>query len=231
MARQYEDVFRDLIDVLATGEFAAGDPLPREGKLARRLGTRRGAIRETFRALQLRGLIAIDRDRRAPIVLAGDRWDVHEADVLIAVAEHDRVPDLLREAIDARANAEREAARLATGRATSGDLRLLRDRLVEMERAGELPQGGGERDAPFVEGEAEFHRTLALLSGNRVLAKMSEPLHHALATVRHRRAPHEREAVLEHHRQIAEGVSSREPHLAVSAVDAYAQQLARWLAG
>jgi DNA-binding FadR family transcriptional regulator len=224
MARQYEDVFHDLIDVLATGEFGAGDPLPSERKLARRLGTRRGAIREAFRALQLRGLIAIDPDRRARVVLADDRWDVHEADVLIAVADHDRVPDLLREAIDARANTEREAVRLGTGKASEGDLRLLQHQLGEMQRAG-------ERDVRFVVGETEFHRTLSLLSGNRVLAKMSEPLHYALATVRQRRAPDHQEEALEHHREIAEGVSSREPQLAVSAVDAYAQQLARWLAG
>jgi DNA-binding FadR family transcriptional regulator len=224
MARQYEDVVHDLIDVLATGEFGAGDPLPREGKLARRLRTRRGAIREACRALQLRGLIAIDRDSRAAVVLPDDRWDVHEADVLIAVAEHDRLPELLREAVDARANAEREAVRLATGKASAGDLRLLHHHLDEMQRAG-------GRDVPFVEGETEFHRTLSLLSGNRVLAKMSEPLHYALATARQRRAPDQQEAALEHHREIAKGVSSREPQLAVSAVDAYAQQLARWLVG
>jgi GntR family transcriptional repressor for pyruvate dehydrogenase complex len=228
MPREYEDVFHDLIHVLAAGELSTGQRLPGERKLARRVGSRRGAVREVLRPLELRGLIEIDRDHGNHVVLARDRWDVNEADVLIALAEHDRVPDLLREAVDARANTEREAARLATGKATAGDLRLLRDHLFDMQAAAERAPRDGDR---FIQGEAWFHHTLALLSGNRVLAKMSEPLHHALATIRHRRAPAQAEAALTHHRQIAEGVSSGKPQLAVSAVDAYAQQLARWLAG
>ena len=228
MPRAYEDVFHGLIHVLAAGELSTGERLPKERKLARRLGSRRGAIREVLRPLELRGLIEIDREGGSQVVLARDRWDVHEADVLIALAEHDRVPDLLREAVDARANAEREAARLATGKATAGDLRLLHDHLLDMQRATE---GRPPGDREFIEGEAWFHHTLALLSGNRVLAKMSEPLHHALATIRHRRAPEQAEAALAHHREIAEGVSSGDPELAVRAVDGYAQQLARWLTG
>jgi DNA-binding FadR family transcriptional regulator len=141
------------------------------------------------------------------------------------------MPGLLREAVAARATTERDAARLATAAATAGDLRLLHDRLVEMERAAELERRGAERDDPFVQAERWFHHTLALLSGNRVLAKMSESLHLGLAAIRHRHAPHAEGASLTHHRRILEGVSSGEPELAVSAVDDYARQLARWLGG
>ena len=230
MPRRYEEVLGQLIDALAEGQFAAGEWLPSERDLAVRLGSGRGVVREAVRALELRGLVEVVRGR-GQRVLAGDRWDVHEADVLIALAEHERMPELLREAVAARATAEREAARLATASATAGDLGLLRDRVLEMQAASELARRGDHRHDAFVKGEAWFHRTLGLLSGNRVLARMSEPLHDALAAIRHRRAPAQESAALAHHRRILEGVSSGEPDLAVRAVDGYARQLARWLAG
>ena len=229
MAGRNEDALGRLIDALAEGRYAEGERLPGERKLAERLGSGRGAARKAVGALELRGVVEV-RDGEQ-WVLASDRWDLHEADVLIALAEHDRMPGLVREAVDARAAAEREAARLATAGATAGDLRLLGEHLRKMQDATALEQRGDDRDDAFVQGEAWFHHTLGLLSGNRVLAKMSEPLHHALAAIRHRRAPGQEGAALVHHRRILEGVSSREPDLAVHAVDGYAQQLARWLAG
>src|SRR5215207_6892220 len=145
MRRRYQVVLGQLIDALAEGQFAEGDWLPSERELGERLGSGRGAVREAVRALQLRGLIDVVSGR-GQCVLPTDRWDVHEADVLIALAEHGRMPGLLREAVDARTTAERDAARLATANATAGDLRLLHGRLVEMERAAELEQRGDERD-------------------------------------------------------------------------------------
>ena len=230
MGRRYQDVLGQLIDALAGGELAEGDWLPSERELAERLGCGRGAVREAVGALQLRGLIEVVGGR-GQRVLASDRWDVHESDLLIALAEHGRMPGLVREAVAARATAERDAARLATATATAGDLRLLHDRLAEMERAARLAQRGAERDDPFVQAERWFHHTLALLSGNRVLAKMTESLHLGLATIRHRRAPRAEGAALTHHRRILAGVSSGEPELAVAAVDEYARQLTRWLSG
>ena len=230
MPRRYEDVLGQLIDALAEGQFPAGTWLPSERELAERFGTGRGVVREAVRVLELRGLLEVVRGQ-GQRVLPSDRWDVHAADVLVALTEHGRSPELLKEAVAARATSEREAARLATVAATAGDLRLLREQLLEMERASELEHRGTDRDDPFVEGEAWFHHTLALLSGNRVLAMMTEPLHVGLAAVRHRLAPAQEGAALAHHRRILEGVSSGEPPLAIRAVDGYATHLTRWLTG
>jgi GntR family transcriptional regulator, transcriptional repressor for pyruvate dehydrogenase complex len=228
MPRRYEDVLGQLIDALAEGRYGAGDWLPSEQQLAERLGSGRGAVREALRALQLRGFVDVVRGR-GQRVLATDRWDVHDADVLLALSAHERMPGVMGEAVAARAATEREAAGLAAGHATPGDLGLLRDGVDGMERASASSLRDDGRDDAFVKQEAWFHHTLALLSGNRVLAAMSEPLHLALAAIRHRRAPEHERAALTHHRRILEGVSSREPELAVAAVDAYAAQLTRWL--
>ena len=229
MPRRYEDVLGQLIDALAEGRFAAGNWLPSEQHLAKWLGSGRGAVREAVRALELRGIVEVVQGH-GQRVLTTDRWDLHDTDVLLALSEHGRMPGVVGEAIAARAAAEREAAQLASRHATPGDLGLLRDRLDEMDRATALEERGNDRDDPFVKGEAWFHHTLVLLSGNRVLATMSEPLHLALAAIRHRHAPSHERAALTHHRRILEGVSSREPELAASAVNGYARQLSRWLA-
>jgi DNA-binding FadR family transcriptional regulator len=228
MPRRYEDVLGQLIDVLAEGRFVAGDWLPSERHLAEWLGSGRGAVREAVRALQLRGIVDVVPGR-GQRVLATDRWDLHDTDVLLALAEHGRMPGAVREAIAARATVEREAAVLAVRHATPGDLALLRERLDEMDRATALGQRSSERDDPFVKGEAWFHHTLVLLSRNRVLATMSDPLHLALAAIRHRHAPNREGAALTQHRRILEGVSSREAELAVGAVDGYARRLSLWL--
>jgi GntR family transcriptional repressor for pyruvate dehydrogenase complex len=228
MPRRYEDVQGQLIDALAEGQFGIGDWLPSERRLAERLGSGRGAVRDAVRVLALRGILDVVPGH-GQRVLATDRWDLHDTDVLLALAEHGRMPGVVDEAIAARATVEREAAALASRHATAGDLGLLRDHLSEMERATALEQRGSERDDPFVKGETWFHHTLVLLSGNRVLAAMSEPLHRGLAAIRHRYAPDREGGVVAHHHRILEGVSSREPELAESAVDAYARQLTRWL--
>jgi DNA-binding FadR family transcriptional regulator len=229
MPRRYEDVLGQLIDALAEGRYAAGEWLPSERHLAERLGSGRGALREAVRALQHRGIVDVVPGR-GQRVLPTDRWDIHDADVLLALAEYGRMPGVVREAIAARGTIEREAAALASRHATAGDLAMLRERVEEMDRASKRTRRGSDRDDPFVEAEMWFHHTLALLSGNRVLATMSEPLHLALAAIRHRRAPDHEGAVLTQHRRILEGVSSREPQLAADAADGYAAQLMRWLA-
>jgi GntR family transcriptional repressor for pyruvate dehydrogenase complex len=229
MPRRYEDVLGLLIDALAEGRFVAGDWLPSERHLAEQLGSGRGAVREAVRALQERGIVIVVPGE-GQRVLSTDRWDLHDTDVLLALAQHGRMPGVVGEAIAARATAEREAAALASQHATAGDLGLLRDGLDEMDRASALEERSSDRDDPFVKGEAWFHHTLVLLSRNGVLASMTEPLHLALAAIRHRDAPSHERIALAHHRRILEGVSSREAELAASAVDGYARQLSRWLA-
>src|SRR5215218_747052 len=111
MPRRYEEVLDQLIDALAEGRFAAGDWLPSERHLAGWLGSGRGAVREAVRALELRGVVTVVPGR-GQRVLPADRWDLHETAVLAALAEHGRMPGVVREAIAARAAAEREAALL-----------------------------------------------------------------------------------------------------------------------
>jgi DNA-binding FadR family transcriptional regulator len=229
MGRRYEDVMRELVDAVVGGEYAEGMALPREPELQSRFGASRGVVREALRGLEDRGLVTAG-GARGRTVQQREHWDVRTPDVLLASILHGPDRDTLGHALDARATVEREAAARVAVSATPGDLGLLAGHVDAMAYA--LEAGAARRpDAgdPFVTADAWFHRTLGMLSGNPVLAKLTEPLHVLLAELRHTRAPERDGAVLVHHRRILEAISSRDGALAQEAVDGYAQQLARWL--
>lgn len=230
MARRYEDVVRELIDAVIGGEYAEGAWLPREAELRERLGVSRGVLRDALLTLELRGLVRVYAGR-GQMVQQRESWDTRAPDVLVACIQRGPEPGIVSEAVRARAVVERAAAAHATAHAREADFELLAARVAEMQQALVLgaERTFDERD-PLVAAETWFHRTLALLSGNSVLAKLVEPLHETLAVLRRRRAPDRDRAVVLHHRRILEGVSSREPPLADEAVARYADQLTRWLA-
>jgi GntR family transcriptional repressor for pyruvate dehydrogenase complex len=229
MGRRYQEVMGELLEAIIGGDFAEGTWLPGEVELAARMGASRGALREALRALEVRGLVAV-LPGRGQLVRQREEWDTRFGDVLRAAVA--RGPDrrLLGQAIAARAVVECEAAALASEAATAADLALLAARVDEMQQA--LEPGAARTftpEDPLVAAEAWFHHTLALLSGNPVLAKLVESLHEPLAELRRARAPARDSATVRHHRRILEGVSSREPALAADAVSGYARALARWL--
>jgi GntR family transcriptional regulator, galactonate operon transcriptional repressor len=229
MPRRYHDVMRELVEAIVSGEYSEGSWLPSEAELSGRVGASRGVLREALRGLEERGLILV-QPGRGQLVRQRDDWDTRSPYVLIAAIAHGPDRAVLAHAIAARAVVERAAACLAVRAATAADLDLLVARVAEMEHALEpdaVRTSGA--DDPLVDAEIWFHRTLASLSGNPVLAKLVEPLHAPLAELRRSREPQRDRAVTRHHRAIVEGISSRETGLASGAVSAYARALTRWL--
>jgi GntR family transcriptional repressor for pyruvate dehydrogenase complex len=227
MRRRYRDVMRDLVDAVVGGVYAEGGWLPHEQDLAAQFGCSRGVAREALRGLEERGLVEV-QPARGQRVRQRDDWDLRDPDVLRACVARGPDPETLPHAIDARAAVEAAAAVRAIRSATDADLRLLAGRIGDMRDAGAGVRSLDAAD-PFVVADAWFHRTLALLSDNPVLARLVDPLHPVLAEHRHLHAPQREGAVIRHHERILEGLSAREPELALEAVEAYARALRRWL--
>jgi GntR family transcriptional repressor for pyruvate dehydrogenase complex len=229
MSRRYEQVMRELIEAVVSGAYAERQLLPPVQSLRERHGASRDVVREALRGLEERGLIR-RRAGHGYEIAHRERWDTRSPDVLLACAAHGPDRGVVGLAIDARRVIEREAARRATASATEADLALLAGRVEAMRRALEPgAQRAFDAGDPLVGAEAWFHTTLAVLTANPVLAQLVEPWHLPLATLRRRRAPERDGTVLYHHRRILEGLSSRDPALAVGAIDAYAVQLRRWI--
>ena len=98
-----------------------------------------------------------------------------------------------------------------------------------MRRAARGANGASTRDQRFVVAEADFHRTLMMLTGNRFLASSIEDLHAVLARVRRRHAPDRDPLVIVLHERIVAALRERDATAAAAATDDYARHLASWL--
>jgi DNA-binding FadR family transcriptional regulator len=229
MRRRYRDVMRELVDAVVSGMYPEGTWLPSEQQLATQFGCSRGVTREALRGLDERGLIDV-QPARGQRIRQRDYWDLRDPDVLRACIAHGPESATLAHAIDARSAVESEAARRAIRHATDVDLRMLAGHVGDMRAALDAsqspPPGAPE---PFVLADIWFHRTLALLSDNEVLARLVDPIHAVLAHHRHTHAPHRQGAVIRHHLRILEGLSARDPEIAVHAIETYGRALTQWL--
>jgi DNA-binding FadR family transcriptional regulator len=91
---------------------------------------------------------------------------------------------------------------------------------------GDGPEPPGER---FADAEASFHRTLMLVSGNRFLAGILEPVHGPLARARRARALDRDPVVIRLHDRIVAALTARDATATAAAVDDYGRHLAGWL--
>jgi DNA-binding FadR family transcriptional regulator len=227
--RRHDELSRRLTEAIVLGDVAPGDWLPRELDLMEQLDASRGVVRETIRALETRGLVAVRHGRGARVTPEAD-WRLLDAGVLEAYLLRPDGPALVAEMLECRSLLEGQAAARAAERATGADVRTLgeaHDRLAAA-IAGPPRSGTGEE---FVAAEAAVHRMVVALGGNRPLERMLEPLHAALATaVRDQPAKRHSELVAALERLI-DAVRTRDGDGARAAVDAHVALLAAWLGG
>jgi len=171
---------RVLIEEIVEGDLEPGDMLAREVDLAERFGVSRGVVREFIRGLEERGLISVKHGRGATVRDAED-WDAFDPDVLSAMLAAPGGEQLVREAHECRRVFEPEAAGLAAERAGEDDVAALQRALDDMEAAAASSGRRASGAQRFREADMAFHRAVVRTAGNRVLSRMSEPLHRALA--------------------------------------------------
>jgi DNA-binding FadR family transcriptional regulator len=153
--QRYERIAARLAADIRAGRLSPGERLPSERELARRLGVGRASLREALAALQLRGALETRPGAGSYVVgpPAGDG----------AVPPDASPSDLL----EARLVLEPQAAALAARRAgPDADA----ERLLDAMDAAEA-----QRDrAGWNDGDRRFHRRLAALTGNPVLAALAD---------------------------------------------------------
>src|SRR5919109_3136745 len=116
-----DQVLDRLGQAIVGGRYAAGDKLPTEDELARKLGVSRPSLREGLKALARKGLIE-SRTRRGTIALGRSHWDVLDRDVLRWTAAAPPDGEFLIGLVEARSIFEPAAARLAAQRATPAQI-------------------------------------------------------------------------------------------------------------
>lgn len=170
---------RRVEDLVAATE--PGDSLPGENELAEGLSISRLTVREALKVLSGRGLVQLSRGRR-PTVRSRDSGVL--AHYLAVTLRRDSRG--LLELNEVRQSLEGLSAELAARNAGRAALSALAGSLSELERAAVLVEASAKADqaalAAYHRADVAFHETLALASGNRMLAFLLEALGECLHT-------------------------------------------------
>ncbi len=219
MARKHRELMQLLMVDIVSGAIPEGESLAPEAALSTEFGVSRGVVRETLRGLEERGLVSVKHGSGTRVTEVR-RWNVLDPDVLgilIQSAEHSLV---LLEYLECRRILEVEAAALAADKATAADLTAISSALALYESAANRALINRAAE-PFVSSaDIEFHQAILSATGNRVLSRVVEPIHHALLLTRRPPAnPEIRfERTLGEHKRIAAAIADRDPEAAREAM-------------
>jgi DNA-binding FadR family transcriptional regulator len=195
------------------GRYAAGERLPTEDELARKLGVSRPSLREGLKALARKGLVEA-RTRRGTIALGREHWDSLDADVLRWTASAPPDHAFLLGLIELRGIMEPAAARLAASRATPAQI-------LDIERAfqGMVDSLPHDVDACHHH-DLAFHRSIFAACGNAMLHRFYDAISALLLTL-FRASTQARESYqssLAEHGAVAAAIRRRRPEEAEAAM-------------
>lgn len=166
--RTYQQIAIQVVDLIRSGAFRAGECLPPERELAHRLGVSRNALREAMIALELVGLVEVRVGAGTfvlPTVERGEPVDI--------VHIGDRGPGPF-ELCAARRLIEGDIAAVAAVSRTAHDLEAIRETITGIEEA---------IDAPYAvkdDWDRLFHLRIAEATGNTVLASVVDGLYRCM---------------------------------------------------
>ena len=216
--RLFRQVFEQLTELIARGEFPLRERLPAERDLARQMGVSRATVREAMIALELSGLVEVR-------VGAGIFVVAQRPTVPLAQQEGDLSLGPF-ELIEARRLVECDIAELAARQIQERDFKALEASMAVMEE---------EHAAGFQSerGDRAFHCAVAQATRNAALVKMVELLWElrdgsAMWAKLHERvrAAQVRPASLDDHRRIIDALRQRDPEAARKAMDDHLRRVA-----
>lgn len=204
--RLYQEVLKQMLDLIDSGEYPAGGRLPPERELAERFGVSRPTVREAIIALE-----ALERVR----VKTGSG---------VYVLEHYSLSDHVYQTItpfeltEARALIEGEAVALSANMITPEELEQLEQSLEDMARENE------EGDLASGDADRVFHHLIAESTRNKMIMLITDQLwhvrNHAPQVYQAYKAICEQdgEKRVEEHREIFEALVRRDPMAARAAM-------------
>lgn len=211
--RKLADGVQDRLLKMIQGEnLNPGDLLPSERELMQTLGVGRPAIREAMQNLHRMGLLDIRHGGRARVAEPSiSRMMDSMSTTMRHVLSHS--PASLEHLKEARAIFEMEMARIAARKRSSSDLERLQRILKNQEAARDRP-------SLFLEFDGSFHRELAAISGNPILAAVSQETFHWLTDfhIDLVRFPGLEQLTLLEHQAILDGIAAKDSGRAAKAM-------------
>ena len=206
----YIEVLDRLMNAITTSEFPPGSQLPSEKELMSMIGVGRPSIREAMLSLQQMGLIKISHGERARVINPTSEVIVDQvsAAMIMMLATN---PKGLQELKEVRLLLESGLVRLATKRATAEDLERLADSIRELKEA----RGDHAR---FVATDLQFHSIIAEISGNSMIAAVTQGMLNWLSRFRRDLVAFKgaENVTIEEHERIYKAIASRDEELAAA---------------
>jgi GntR family transcriptional repressor for pyruvate dehydrogenase complex len=207
-------------EMIVSGELGPGARLPKEADLARRLGLSRNSLREAVRALSLVRILDV-RQGDGTYVTSLDSGVLLDALTFVLDLHQDRS---VLHLLEARRLLEAGTAALAAQRIDDERLAELRGLVEAMRACGTVEE--------FVENDAAFHRTIAEVAGNPVVAALLESLSGRTMRARSWRAITQSgatERTLAEHEAIVDALEHRRPDLARALMTVHIASVEAWL--
>ncbi|MER7787189.1 FadR/GntR family transcriptional regulator [Streptomyces sp. NPDC097640] len=216
MARQrlYQQVLERLRAYAAEGGLRAGDRLPPERELARRLGISRASVKQAVVVLEVQGLVEVRQG--GGTYLLRDELDAEPVERL--VERRRRLPDVL----DAREALETKIAELAAERRTDEDL-------AAMESALDWMEDEIESDRHGTEGDRRFHEAVTAAAHSPLLAEFMRSIADQIGESRAEslRQPGRPRRSLAQHQRILDAIVAGNPRAAATAMRRHLRTVAQ----
>jgi DNA-binding FadR family transcriptional regulator len=155
-------IAEELGSAIVAGVYQPDELVPGEIELGRRFGASRTVVREAFKLLSAKGLIA-SRKRSGTRARPREAWHMLDADVLAWRLKNGQAePKFLFDLLHVRAVVEPAAAAMAARSHTARTLRAIEAAFAEMERAA--------HDAVrFADPDIRFHKAILAATDNDVM--------------------------------------------------------------
>ncbi|OAE96203.1 hypothetical protein AYJ54_37060 [Bradyrhizobium centrolobii] len=212
--RKSDQVFEQISAFIRSGRFPPGTRLPAERELTTMLNTSRQTVREAIYRAELVGLIEIRHGAGSFVVSKTAHGPEDKPLVDLIKIEADRIGEFF----EIRRALEGWCAQHAAKVAKRSDLAALKARLDAM-RQLDVSDGAWE------ENDIEFHRALAVATGNPLAVRMMAMLRETFsAFYRLKRFIPKREEqnlIWQHHRDVYDALRARDPQRARTAIIAH----------
>lgn len=170
--RIYQEIVRQVRQMIAEGRLKSGDRLPPERDLAEKFLVSRTSVREALRALESLGLIAI-RPGEGTFVREVSVESLIEPLALVLTSQREAIHELF----EARRLLEPAIAALAAGRATPEEIQEMERILAEQAKEVAAGHTGLAQDA-------QFHAAIGTAAHNRAITRIVHAIMDLLAQSR-----------------------------------------------
>lgn len=213
--RVAQEIVQQLRGLILRGEYAVGDKLPPERKLAEELGVNRASLREAIKALEQVGLV---KTRQGDGTRVLDFMQTAGVELISHLVPGDGAPNMpvLTDVLEFRRWFGRETARLAAERASEEDIRAIE---AIAERSSDPALDVGE----LLKLDFEFYVQLTNAAKNAVMKLLVNTIRPAVVNY----APFfatfnpPPQAVRKHQRDVLKAIAARDGEAAARAADAY----------